>query len=1714
MGTEVDSLELAIETSAKQANRSLTGMVSRLNKVEESLKRVMVMLNGGFSFKKVDFNKMLGGKSAETAAKQAGKRLSDSLISNFNLGKAGDDVVRQVKTLSTRIANEISQNGISGQKTLLEDMDKLGSIVAQNGTIALSASEDYQRLYEYIRAIGRIKISPENAHGLGDDYKNRVGILKQKFSTKEGTELDSIYQEMKTLFPGILHDANNVEDEFYQLNNALEQFYSTVKSYEKPDWLEDAVYEEVSNGILDMDSSMKKAAEEASDLAQSMHEIVDNGKSFKELFDVDTSGLEEANRLVRESLGITGKSSENRNNRSDIKYPAVPMQELKKRFGREELPEFDIDGLGLSELEKELGKYESSLKRVNSYISEMIKLEGTDELGGKAWYKAILRANQYENAVDAITEAIGRMNEESQSNIAINRNLPNLENIDENESRTTTASAKSFGYNPEAMEAVFGKGAKDIQDFSQAVEAMGGNATLAFAKLNESISGTDTSRIYTLENVIKKLKKELEDLSKQGLSQGDKEYDQKAEEIALATEQLRQYNAELKKGAKKQYADDNTSTFQKLKNALKGMNGELKKNTKEAGKFWKSLKKIKASGMEKARKTLMALRMPLVIATSGFKKLSDAIGTTGKKANRMNLGKMMLSSIAFSTLFGIISAIKQAIADGSNNLVQYSEAYNRSISGMVSSLLYLKNAWAAAFAPIVNVVSPYISAFIDMLAGAMNTVAQFFAALTGKQIATVAKKNYKDYGASIADTSKAASDGMDKANESAKKLNKTILGFDELNVLNAPDTSSNSGNGGSGSGGINAGDILPADMFEDIPIKKSISDFAKKLKSYIKAEDWAGLGKYMADGINKGLQKVYDAISWDNVGPKITKFCNAFTTTFNSLVDNVDWDLLGRTVGAGVNTIVNTANLLLTGINWKNLGAKFADGIMGIIREVNWNNFGQMLGNAFMVSWNIFNGAVHNLKFSEIGSAIANGLNGMFSKISFSEIADTLTTGINGAFDALAQFTKDFEWNDFTKNLGDGISKFISEMHWKDNGKALGDFLKHLCDAINGAITNDTFHDLGVGIGDFIGQLPWGTLLKTAGHLLITGLLSAIGGVFEGLSDEGLGGKIAAFLGTVFVGKKIMEFTGLDTLAGNIIGKIGEKIAAEKNAELIASKLSDVLGTGASGVEEGLETIGEIAGKSSSKFGMFADSLLPLVGTAGLIVAVGAAAAGATSQLAKFVEGLQGGNEIGGTFGNTMDNFIQTLEQDTNIIPDTATEIWKLKESLEQEDMTADDKASATQKLIDKLGEAGVTSDQARLAFDELNQQGLITDDMFNILSKSIETLGDKTTNTASQIDLSKYSVDDLDDVVRSLKDQLHLTSEQWGALDTALYDMPNASGTAQGAFENIMQRAEEMGINTESVAKIFAKAFPDAVKQMETSTSTSMGNAAKSVQDASKTVTTSTNTMKTTAMSDYEAIHKAAETSSSGVSTATVTNWGNSATEVSKNLDQMKQAANLKLGEMQKTVDSHFSSQYNTITTKWQKATERIVGKGQIIDSMDSALGSKVPTMAKHFSTLASRIKQNLSGLESIGRNAANNLKNGFESVYIKTPHIQMNSSAYASGNNMSYRWDSSVKWYANGGFPKMGEMFIANEKGPEMVGRMGNKNVVANNNQIATAIRDAVVDGMMEVMMSRGNGNSDDVPYVINAVLKTEDDEVLAKAVERGRMNRARRMNPSPVY
>ena len=1001
--------------------------------------------------------------------------------------------------------------------------------------------------------------------------------------------------------------------------------------------------------------------------------------------------------------------------------------------------------------------------------------------------------------------------------------------------------------------------------------------------------------------------------------------------------------------------------------------------------LWQALDKLMSKFMQLASRAIVG----------GLQKISSGIFGIHKSANKstLSLKKLMKYVFGIRTLFALFNRIRSAATEGIQNLAQHdlltnTGKVNLSLSELQSALTQLKNSFATAFAPILTTVSPILVSFINLISQAVTRVGMLIAALTGQKTFVKAIAVQENYAASL-----------DKTANSAKKAAKALQGYlSPIDEINRYDDGSSS-DSGSGSGGGYSGPSA-GDMFEEVPIESSLKGIADKIKELIQNEDWEGLGAYIADGINKGLQKIYNVINWDNVGPKVTKFITAFTTTFNSLVDHINWDLMGRTLGAGVNTLVNSLNLLIGngGIDFNKIGSSIAKGLRGAIREINWTSLGELLGNKFMISWRMLSGFVNEMSrkndagitgWTELGKAVGKAMTGTFSRISFTDIAKALVGVINGAFETLAGFDNEFDWKSFQENLKSGIQTMVNDIDWKENGKAFGDFLSHLCDCITAAIDNGTFQKLGEGIGEFLAELPWGKLLKTAASALIDGL----GGALDGLWRSSLAGKITAGLIVAFGAVKVAQITGLDHLAAYLIGRLATKLISAENTAALTDGVETVLGNALKGA----------TGAASD----FAAALGPLVGTAGLIIAVGGAATVATSELAGFVETMQGGNGIGSTFGNTMNNFIQTLQHRGDIISGSAEEIWQLKESLEQEGMTAEDKASATQKLIDKLGEMGVTSDQAEQAFSSLYQQGLITDDMFDILSESIKTLGDNTTNMAGSIDLGKQSIDDLyNNVLPQLQVQLGLSADEMVQLDTALMEAENSGGTAQDAFNRIMERAKELGINTESVAKIFAEVFPEAVRETESSAKTSMDNTKKSVETgmgaASAAIGNAMSGIKTDTEKAMSETERSVLDHTGNISTATVTNWGNSAEEVDKNLDQMKQHANLKLGEMHKTVESHFSSQYNTMTKKWERARDRIE---QIISEMIRNMNISLEGLAGNMEPVGTRIGNNLlSGISSGIRGITDTLNDVIRKVNTTVGNINNTIGNIERGFTFSY--------------------------------------------------------------------------------------------------------------
>lgn len=376
----------------------------------------------------------------------------------------------------------------------------------------------------------------------------------------------------------------------------------------------------------------------------------------------------------------------------------------------------------------------------------------------------------------------------------------------------------------------------------------------------------------------------------------------------------------------------------------------------------------------------------------------------------------------------------------------------------------------AAIQPAIQALNKLMSILIK----AANAFKIFMYTLMGKKIEGSAGGIVQDI-SGIGDAGDVAAGGLGDAAGAADKLKKklSVLPFDQLNQL--IDNSNQSSSGGSGSGiggGIGSGDFdTGLDEILSDDKEGEISEWAKRIRKAFLAEDWEKLGFEIADGLNRGLQKIYEVISWKNVGPKITAFTNAFTKTFNSMVDNFDWELLGKTVGEGVNTVVRTLTQLIDGIKWINIGEKISLGIRGAIKKIKWDELGNLLGDWFMVSWNIFYGMANDFPYAELGKSIGIGLKNAIKSINFQTITDTFVNLFNGIFSFLKNFNAEKPFEGLGEKISKAINNSISKLNASGAAKSLSDFVIGLLDELIISAENTNWELIGKKIGNFLSDI-------------------------------------------------------------------------------------------------------------------------------------------------------------------------------------------------------------------------------------------------------------------------------------------------------------------------------------------------------------------------------------------------------------------------------------------------------------------------------------------------------------------------------------------------------------------------------------------------------------------------------------------------------------------
>lgn len=329
------------------------------------------------------------------------------------------------------------------------------------------------------------------------------------------------------------------------------------------------------------------------------------------------------------------------------------------------------------------------------------------------------------------------------------------------------------------------------------------------------------------------------------------------------------------------------------------------------------------------------------LRTFGTTLANGVVG--GFRAGVVGIGRFV-GGMARIARYRFIRAFLKDMGQSFKDLYGYSQLFgtefHKSMDMINTSLVYFRNSIAAMVSPLVNALAPALDFIVDKIVNVLNWFNQLFSALSGSSTYTVAKKFKVSWEDSLSSTSKTAK-------KTVKEVQRTLLGFDEINRLNMPTSSGSSG--GSGSSPYSANYDK---MFE-----------TKKLSG-----NWSGFSDAIANSLKTTLSKISAIVSGASlaVGAILT-FSGHPTIGIPMMIAGgaglastiaLNWNGLSKNVKKGIAAIeaVMGTGLLAVGALFAFSGANIPLGIGLMISGA------ATLGSAVSLTWGtVLTGGIQNV---------------------------------------------------------------------------------------------------------------------------------------------------------------------------------------------------------------------------------------------------------------------------------------------------------------------------------------------------------------------------------------------------------------------------------------------------------------------------------------------------------------------------------------------------------------------------------------------------------------------------------------------------------------------------------------------------------------------------------------------------------------------------------
>lgn len=358
----------------------------------------------------------------------------------------------------------------------------------------------------------------------------------------------------------------------------------------------------------------------------------------------------------------------------------------------------------------------------------------------------------------------------------------------------------------------------------------------------------------------------------------------------------------------------------------------------------------------------------------------------------------------------------------------------QTISSPANMVRILKSEISQLAKAVGQLLYPAFKAILPVLIAAVDLIKEFVVSLAsafGQKIEfTDFSKTQKDIGG----VTDAMDDTADATKAAAKAAKDYTMGFDELNII---DPSQNSGSSGSGSGGA-AGNLLgDVDLSQYDMFKDYAGSAVDEIKAKLKSLDSFQIGTQIGEQLNKLMGMIYDAIH---------------------------------------------------SIDWASLGAFFADGVNGLVDSVDWDLFGRLLADRFIIEFELLGGFLSQLDWTSVLNAFIDGFSGFFH-----ELSDWIAT---------------VDWTGVGKQLTDKLSDALKNVEIEKLARVFFDFITDSINAVSDFLAGTDSYQLGQDLVDFairaVTSVDWAGLAQAIGRFFGEAFIEALdfmGGLVSRIAD-------------------------------------------------------------------------------------------------------------------------------------------------------------------------------------------------------------------------------------------------------------------------------------------------------------------------------------------------------------------------------------------------------------------------------------------------------------------------------------------------------------------------------------------------------------------------------------------------------------------------------------